>query len=102
LRDELVRWKAGLRGPQKRAAAEALLGYVTDRREMVLYPEFLALGRQIGSGPTESMCKATTQRIKGVGMRWDADHAEAVMALEALEQSGARQDYWDSCLGQAA
>jgi hypothetical protein len=102
LRDELVRWKAGLRGPKKRAAAEALLGYVTDRREMVLYPEFLALGRQIGSGPTESMCKATTQRIKGVGMRWDADNAEAIMALEALEQSGAWQDYWDSCLGQAA
>lgn len=102
LRDELVRWKGGLRGQKKRGAAEALIGYVTDRREMVLYPEFLALGRQIGSGPTESMCKATTQRIKGVGMRWDGDNAEAIMALEALEQSGAWQSYWDSCLRQAA
>jgi hypothetical protein len=101
LRDELVRWKGQLRGRPKRRAAEALLGYVTDRRAMVLYPEFLAAGRQIGSGPTESMCKATTQRVKGVGMRWDADNAEAVMALEALEQSGAWQAYWDSCLQQA-
>jgi hypothetical protein len=102
LRDELVNWKAGRRGRKQRRAAEALLGYVTDRRPMVLYPEFLAVGRQIGSGPTESMCKATTQRIKGVGMRWDAENAEAIMALEALEQSGAWQSYWDCCLQQAA
>jgi len=102
LRAALVAWKGQLRGRKRRGAAEALVGYVTDRREMILYPEFLAVGRQIGSGPTESMCKATTQRIKGVGMRWDADNAEAIMALEALEQSGAWQDYWDNCLQQAA
>jgi len=102
LRDELVCWKGRLRGRKQRRAAEALLGYVTDRRPMILYPEFQAVGRQIGSGPTESMCKATTQRIKGVGMRWDADNAEAIMALEALEQSGAWQAYWDGCLRQAA
>jgi hypothetical protein len=102
LRDELVRWKGRLRGRKQRRAAEALLGYVTDRRAMILYPEFQAVGRQIGSGPTESMCKATTQRIKGVGMRWDADNAEAIMALEALEQSGAWQSYWDGYLQQAA
>jgi hypothetical protein len=101
LRDELVRWKERLRARPKRRAAEALLGCVTDRREMVRYPEFVAAGRQIGSGPTESMCKATTQRIKGRGMRWDADNAEAIMALEALDQSGAWQAYWDCCLQQA-
>jgi hypothetical protein len=102
LRDELVGWKATLRGQKKRQAAEALIGYVTDRREMIKYPQFQAVGRQIGSGPTESMCKATTLRIKGVGMRWDADNAEAIMALEALEQSGAWQSYWDSRLALAA
>jgi hypothetical protein len=75
---------------------------VTDRREMIKYPQFQAVGRQIGSGPTESMCKATTLRIKGVGMRWDGDNAEAIMALEALEQSGAWQSYWDSRLALAA
>jgi hypothetical protein len=94
VRDDLVGWKAGLRGAKQRQAAEALLGYVTDRRDMVAYPEYLAAGRQIGSGPTESMCKATTRRLKGVGMRWDGDNAEAVMVLEALDQSGEWQAYW--------
>jgi hypothetical protein len=28
--------------------------------------------------------------------------AEAIMALEALDQSGAWQAYWDCCLQQAA
>jgi hypothetical protein len=94
LRDALVAWKQSLRGAKRRKAAEGLLGYVTDRRAMVAYPEYLAAGRQIGSGPTESMCKTTTLRLKGSGMRWDADNAEAVMALDALEQSGEWQAYW--------
>ena len=28
-------------------------------------------------------------------MRWDGDNAESIMALEALEQSDAWQDYWE-------
>jgi hypothetical protein len=101
LRSYLEEWKVGLRGA-KRKAAEGLLGYVTQREGMILYPEFLAVGRQIGSGPTESMCKATTLRLKGRGMRWDTDNAEALMALEALDQSGAWNAYWDALLGLAA
>jgi hypothetical protein len=102
LRDALVAWKATLSERKQRQAAEALIGYVTERRSMIKYPEFGAVGRQIGSGPTESMCKATTLRIKGVGMRWDGDNAEGIMSLEALEQSGAWQSYWDSRLARAA
>jgi hypothetical protein len=89
--------RPGLRGA-KRKAVERLLGYVRERAGMIRYPEFLALGRQIGSGPTESMCKATTLRLKGPGMRWDRDNAEALMALEALDQSGAWEAYWDAHL----
>ncbi|HYT88037.1 MAG TPA: hypothetical protein VEL76_04900 [Gemmataceae bacterium] len=65
---------------------------------MIKYPEFAAQGRQIGSGPTESMCKATTHRIKGRGRRWDGDNAESSMALEALEQSDGWQAYWEAQL----
>jgi hypothetical protein len=65
---------------------------------MILYPQFQELGRQIGSGPTESMCKATTQRLKGCGRRWDGDNAESIMALEALEQSGGWNAYWEAQL----
>ncbi len=76
-----------------------MLNYVTDRREMIQYPKFIDLGRQIGSGPTESMCKATTQRIKGGGKRWDADNAESIMLRwKPLEQSGGWRAYWDTQL----
>jgi hypothetical protein len=97
-RDEIQAWKAGLCGAGRAQAGELLLNYVTDRREMIQYPKFLEMGRQIGSGPTESMCKATTQRLKGPGMRWDGDNAESIMALEALEQSGGWKDYWEAQL----
>lgn len=61
---------------------------------MIRYPEFLARDWQIGSGPTEALCKTTTARLKGSGMRWDGDNAEAVMALACLEQSGQWRVYW--------
>jgi hypothetical protein len=102
LAEQLRQWRAALRGPAKGRAADQLIGYVAEREEMIKYPAFLEQGRQIGSGPTESMCKATTLRIKGVGMRWDGDNAEAVMALEALDQSGGWQSYWDTLLAQPA
>lgn len=102
LRDQLQQWKSGLRGVGQKKAGELLLNYVTDRKEMIRYPKFRELGRSIGSGPTESMCKATTQRIKGRGRRWDGENAESIMSLEALEQSGAWDDYWKSLLANAA
>jgi hypothetical protein len=97
LRDELVGWRRTLRAPAKRRAADLLINYVTDRREMIRYPQFIEQGLQIGSGPTESQCKQVPRRVKGRGKRWDADNAEAVMALEAMEQSGLSQPYWKQC-----
>jgi hypothetical protein len=96
--ERLTAWRASLRSPAKRQAADGLLHYVAKREEMIRYPEFQAKGWQIGSGPTEAMCKTTTARIKGSGMRWDADNAEAVMALDALEQSGEWKLYWQTRL----
>jgi hypothetical protein len=101
LHEELAAWKAKRRGPKQRAATQRLVEYVEDRQEMIKYPEFLARGRHIGSGPTESMCRATTERLKGAGMRWDADNAEALMALEALDQSGEWTLYWKFRLRRA-
>ena len=65
---------------------------------MIRYPEFLAKGWQIGSGPTESMCKVIPRRAKGAGMRWNGGNAEAVMALEAIEQGHQWAQYWATCL----
>jgi hypothetical protein len=90
---KLLDWRGRLR-EAKRKAADALLGYVGERREMIRYPEFVAKGWQLGSGPTESCCKTLTVRLKGRGRRWDARNAEALMALEALDQSGQWPVYW--------
>ena len=97
--EKLLDWRKGQRGV-KRQEANRLVNYVTDRRDMIRYPEFIAQGWQIGSGPTESQCRLLPDRIKGSGMRWDADNAEAVMALEAMEQSGQWSDYWRITLAQ--
>jgi hypothetical protein len=96
----LIEWHVGLRRGQ-REAADRLLAYISERQEMIRYPEFLAKEWQIGSGPTEATCKTLTARLKGSGMRWDANNAEALMALEALTQSGQWQAYWQSHLRQA-
>jgi hypothetical protein len=97
LRDALVKFRGTLRSPAKRRAAELLTNYVTDRRQMIVYPRFLKQGLQIGSGPTEGQCKQVPRRVKGRGRRWDADNAEAVMALEAMRQSGLDDAYWKTC-----
>ena len=76
------------------AGVDRLLGYMSERREMIRYPEFLARGWQIGSGPIEAQCKTTTSRVKGSGKRWDGPNAEAVMALSCLENSRLWQNYW--------
>jgi hypothetical protein len=93
---QLLEWRLALK--HGRAAADRLVNYVSERREMIRYPEFRAKGWQIGSGPTEATCKTLTARLKGSGMRWDGDNAEAVMALEALTQSGQWDRYWRSQL----
>ena len=94
---QLLEWRVGLRRGC-RAAADRLLNYVSEREDMIKYPEFSAKGWQIGSGPTEATCKTLTARLKGSGMRWDADNAEALLALEALTQSGQWDLYWQSRL----
>jgi hypothetical protein len=82
----LLEWRVALK--HGRAAADWLVSNVSERREIICYPEFRAKGWQIGSGPTEATCKTLTARLKGSGLRWDGDNAEAIMALEALTQSG--------------
>ena len=91
---QLLDWRGSLRG-HKRKAADELINYVAPRREMIHYEECDPRGWDVGSGPMESMCGVTTDRIKGRGRRWDIQNAEAMMALEALYQSTGLWDrYW--------
>ncbi len=79
-------WREGLR--QGRPAAGRLVSFVSEQRAMIRYPESEAKGWQIGSGPTEATCKMLTARLQGSGMHWNADNAEAIMALETLSHRG--------------
>ena len=78
----------------KRKSLKKLIHYIARRFEMCDYPQFIARGWQIGSGPTEAMCKVLTYRLKGAGMRWDRYAADAMMALLALQESNLWKSYW--------
>ncbi len=72
--------------------------YLWQRREKLQYARFREAGMDIGSGPTESMCKSLSRRMKGVGMRWAGKNAESMVAMEALQQSNLGSTYWSSRL----
>jgi hypothetical protein len=98
--DQLVQWRAKQRSRCKRKEADRLLNYVSSRQEMIVYPRCEANGWRISSSTTESECGAAPHRVKGPGKRWDADNAEAVIALEGLYQSNLWDQYWTTCAWQ--
>lgn len=106
-----------IRSPSKKESLRRLRRYLVERWEhalslegMVEYPQALARGWDIGSGPTEAIpsrlrtwCKNLTLRLKRTGMKhvlsregWDADHAADLMNLVALRESGQWAVYWDT------
>lgn len=84
-----------VRSASKRESLRLLRGYITERFEMLDYRQALARGWDIGSGPTEAMCKNLTLRLKRTGMKWDPDNAAAMMNLVALRESGQWNQWWD-------
>ncbi|NQU75203.1 MAG: hypothetical protein HQ546_02675, partial [Planctomycetes bacterium] len=80
-------------GP-KHEALRSLREYVAKRVNMTDYPSFRQTGYDCGSGPTESFCGTLTARLKGRGMHWDKDNAQALMALSSLYYSNLWQHYW--------
>ena len=100
--ERLLAQRSRVRSPGKRQSLDGLMQYLLKRREKVDYPRFRARGLQIGSGPTESGCKSESRRLKGAGMRWNAANAEAMVGLEALNQSNLWSAYWKSRLKPAA
>jgi hypothetical protein len=87
----------GLKGGSAEAAAhwEKELGYFRGNVPRMDYPTYRAAGWQIGSGPVESACKVVVGgRLKGGGMRWGEDGADAVCHLRALFKSAG--DGWEA------
>jgi len=85
-----------IRAPAKRESLKGLRDYIVARLDLLDYRTALARGYDIGSGPTEAMCKTLTLRLKRPGMKWDRDHASAMMNLTALYDSGQAKAYWAS------
>lgn len=88
--------------PVRGRAARECLGkvrtYFTNQVHRMDYPTYRAKGWQIGSGPVESACKRVVgQRLKGAGMRWGEDGANAVCHLRALflSDNSQWQAFWN-------
>ncbi len=94
----LIETRSKHRSKGKRRALDDLMRYLIERRAKVDYASFRAAGFDVGSGPTESMCKSLSRRMKGIGMRWSARNAESMVALEALQQSNRWPLYWSTRL----
>jgi len=92
--DRLGNYLRHYRSGAKREALSSLRSYVHKRVDMTDYPTYRRKGYDCGSGPTESFCGTLTARLKGRGMRWDRDNAEAIMALGSLYYSNLWDNYW--------
>jgi hypothetical protein len=92
----MVQTRCRSRSKTKRKSLDDLMRYLLERREKVDYATFRAAGYDVGSGPTESMCKSLSRRMKGIGMRWTGKNAESMVALESLHQSDLWSNYWSS------
>ena len=92
--DRLIAWRSGQRKKAAKEEADGLLHYAAERKDMINYERCLEKGWRISSSTTESECGVVPHRVKGPGKRWDLDNAEAVMALEALDQSHLWDEYF--------
>jgi hypothetical protein len=92
--DRLSNYHRCYRSGLKAEALRSLREYVGKRVNMTDYPSYRQAGYDCGSGPTESFCGTLTARLKGRGMRWDRDNAEAIMALGSLYYSDLWSNYW--------
>jgi hypothetical protein len=69
--------------------------YVRNNVHRMDYPHYQSQGWLIGSGHIEAACKTGVgQRLKGSGMRWSEEEADAVCCLRALFKS--ERDQWDA------
>ena len=95
---EIEATRQATRAKVKREALRQLSQYVAKRVGQLDYPAFRAAGFDLGSGPTEPYCKVLTARLKGGGKRWNTPHADALMALAAVEHSRLWATYWQQQL----
>lgn len=75
--------------------------YLRERRSQVAYADFLAAGYPIGSGVVESANKLVVEgRLKGAGMHWRVENANALLALRGVLCSQRWDDGWQALSSQ--
>ena len=72
------------------------LAYLRVHAHRMRYRSLRAAGWHIGSGVVEAMCKGVIQgRMKGAGMRWGEEGAEAMLHLRTAWCSSGYTDFAD-------
>lgn len=95
--DEVLRYLEGLKrgSGQRTKAIEKEMAYLEKRRPLMRYDELVRKKLPIGSGAVESAIRRIVNlRVKGAGMFWTPENAEAVIYLRAQ----ALTDRWDEML----
>ena len=87
--------------PTSQALLEEKLQYLTKRREMIRYAEFVAAGYPIGSGSVESANKVVIQaRLKQAGMHWASAHVNPMAALRNVACNERWTEAWPQIAAQ--
>lgn len=74
---------------KQREALRKELNYFKVNADRMKYPEHVAAGRMIGSGPVEAACKSVSGvRIKGPGMRWSTAGVDGILAIRTTILNG--------------
>jgi hypothetical protein len=73
---------------KQQEAVRKELNYFRNNQARMDYPAHIKAGRMIGSGPIEAACKSTGCRLKGTGMRWSEQGADAVLAVRTTILNG--------------
>jgi len=77
--------------PTARVVIREEVQYFRRNRRRMAYPRYRRAGMMIGSGPVEAACKSVVgSRLKGTGMRWSQDGADAVLAIRTAILGGER------------
>lgn len=72
------------------------VGYFEENARRMKYDECRKKGIPMASGVVESACKhVVASRLKGPGMRWDEEGAEAILHLRCLELNGRWDAFWE-------
>lgn len=95
----LQNWDLATLSPASQAAHSTVVAYYSNQLAGMDYPQYLANGWQIGSGPTEGTCRVlVADRLKHSGMRWSLAGSHNVSTLRALLLNGEStwNHYWSS------